>query len=320
MSSVAAGQTPASIVRRIRELASQASAGHVPGQHVVSKVILSRFAGVSGPEAGLLYPFRLHYPDARHRLLGPDGCGKVPDFISYASGSAERLWKQTEDRLHDALAALDSGTLPASAMRQAAIKDAIALHYARSTAARIVHFRTFVQVYAASRALWMTDWRPRLEAAFYQAKGFYAAGDQALGRFLDEVMQPSLDMAASGQLFRVRVEEIYRQARAWISGSALEILSPDDSEFLIGDVPALTIRRGCPQPGVAAGIALGDASTVIMPLGPRHLAALARTSLTAQLTPEQVAAANSYQVKGAAEYVWLRPGSGLEEFVRSLLR
>jgi len=320
VSSAAAGQTPASIVRRIRELAPQASAGHVSGQHVVSKVILSRFADVSGPGAGLLYPFRLRYPDARHRLLGPDGCGKVPDFISYASGSAERLWKQTEDRLHDALAALDSGTLSASAMHQEAIKDAIALHYARSTAARIVHFRTFVQVYAASRALWMTDWRPGLEAAFYRAKGFYAAGEQALGRFLDEVMQPSLDMAASGQLFRVRAEEIYRQARARISGSALEILSPGDSEFLIGDVPALTIRRGCPQPGVAAGIALGDASTVIMPLGPRHLAALARTSLTAQLTLEQVAAANTYQVKGAAEYVWLRPGSGLEKFVRSLPR
>jgi len=87
--STARGQTSASIVRRIRELVRQASAGHVSGQHVVSKVILSRFAGVSGPDAGLLYPFRLRYPDARHRLLGLDGCGKVPDFISYASGSAE---------------------------------------------------------------------------------------------------------------------------------------------------------------------------------------------------------------------------------------
>ena len=216
----------------------------------MSKVILSRFVGGSGPDAGLLYPFRLRYPDARHKLLGPDGCGKVPDFISYASGSAERLWKQTEDRLHDALAALDNGTLPAGAMHQAAIKDAIALHYARSTAARIVHFRTFVQVYTASRALWMTDWRPGLEAAFYRAKGFHAAGEQALGRFLDEVMHPSLDMAASGQLFRVRAEEIYRQARARSGGSALEILTPGDSEFLIGDVPALTIRRGCPSADV----------------------------------------------------------------------
>jgi len=47
------------------------------------------------------------------------------------------------------LAALDNGTLPVSAMHQAAIKDAIALHYARSTAARIVHFGIFVQVYVA---------------------------------------------------------------------------------------------------------------------------------------------------------------------------
>jgi len=39
------------------------------------------------------------------------------------------------------------------------------------------------------------------------------------------------------ELFHVRAEEIYRQARERISGSALEILTPGDSEFLIGDVP-----------------------------------------------------------------------------------
>jgi hypothetical protein len=65
----------------------------------------------------------------------------------------------------------------------------------------------------------MTDWRPALEAAFYQTKGYYATGDQALGRFLDDVMQPSLDMAAAGQLFRVRIEDIYEKARARISSS-----------------------------------------------------------------------------------------------------
>jgi hypothetical protein len=57
-----------------------------------------------------------------------------------------------------------------------------------------------------------------------------------------------------------------------------------------------------------------------MPLGPGHLASLSRTGLTAELTAEQVAVANAYQVRGAAEYVWLRPGSGLEDFVRSLPR
>jgi hypothetical protein len=110
--------------------------------------------------------------------------------------------------------------------------------------------------------------RPRLKAAFYQAKGFYAAGDQTLGRFLDEIMQPSLDLAATGPLFRVRMEEIYRQARERISGSALKILTVGTGEFRIGDVPALTIRHDCPRPGVLADITLSDAHTVIMPLGP----------------------------------------------------
>jgi hypothetical protein len=308
------------MLRRIQQLAPEASAGHVRGQHVISKVILKRFAADSGPSKNLLYPFHLERPDAYHKLLGPAGCGKVPNFITYASASAEQMWKQTEDRLHDALTALDNGALFDHPVHQATIKDVIALHYARSTAARVVHFRIFTQAYAAARSLWLTTWRPKLTAAFYKTKGFYPLGDQALGKFLDEVMEQSLDLAATGQLFRVRIEEIYRKAREHIGGSALEILTPGRNEFLIGDIPALTIRRDSPQPGVLSGIALGDADTVIMPFGPRHLAALARTNLTAELAPEQVDAVNTFQVKGAGEFVYLRPGSGLEGFVRSVLR
>jgi hypothetical protein len=186
------------MLRRIRELATETAADHVSGQHVLSKVILRRFAAGSGPGGGLLYPFRLRYPQAHHRLVGPDGCGKVPDFIAFASRSAERLWKQTEDKLHDALAAVDNGTLFDSPAHTAAIKDAIALHYVRSSAARLVHVRTVVRVCAASRARWLTSWRWLLETEFYRAKGFYAAGDQALGLFLDQMMQPSIDRAVSG--------------------------------------------------------------------------------------------------------------------------
>jgi hypothetical protein len=76
------------MLRRIRELATE-TADHINGQHVVTRVFLRRFADASGPDKGLLHPFALRYPQARHRLLGPDGCGKVPDFIAFASGSAE---------------------------------------------------------------------------------------------------------------------------------------------------------------------------------------------------------------------------------------
>jgi hypothetical protein len=202
----------------------------------------------------------------------------------------------------------------------ATVKDAIALHYARSEATRIVHTRIFIEAAAASRNLWLNDWRPRLEAEFYRAKGFYAVGDQALGRFLDEMMQPNLDMATSGKLFRTRIEDIYLKARAFVSSSGLEVLTSGSSEFLIGDVPALTIPRAGTGLGALGGTALGDARTVIMPLGPRHLVALARTSISAELTVDQVATVNAYQAWGALEYIYLRPGSGLEHLVRSVLQ
>ena len=307
------------MLRRIRELAAEAAADHIPGQHILTKAILRRFAAVSGPDNGLIYPFRLQHPQARHQLLGPDGCGKVPDFIAFASGSAERLWKETEDKLHDALAAVDNGTLFDSPAHMATIKDAIALHYVRSSAARLVHVRTWVRVCAASRARWLTSWRWLLEEEFYRAKGFYAAGDQALSLFLDQAMQPSIDRAVSGQLFRVRVEDLFGQARQWMSGLGLEILSPASGEFLIGDVPALTIRHDRSQAGVLGGIALGDANTVIMPLGPRHLVALGPTNLAGELSPDQVANVNGRQIECAIGYVYLRPDSGLEHSVRSLI-
>jgi hypothetical protein len=120
-------------------------------------------------------------------------------------------------------------------------------------------------------------------------------------------------------LFRVRIEDLFAQARQWMSGLGLEILSPASGEFLIGDVPALTIRHDCSQAGVLGGIALVDANTVIMPLGPRHLAALGKTNLTGKLSRDQVASVNARQIASAIEYVCLRPGSGLEHSARSFV-
>ena len=83
----------------------------------------------------------------------------------------------------------------------------------------------------------------------------------------------------------MRVEDLFGQAREWMSGLGLEILTPASGEFLIGDVPVLTIRHDRTQAGVLGGIALGDANTVIMPLGPHHLAALGTANLAGKLPP-----------------------------------
>lgn len=140
MSNSVPSKTPADMLRRIRELqAAGPDRDHVTEQHVVSKVLLKRFAEPDGPDRGLICPFRLQYPRAGHRLLGPDGCGKVTNFVSYASASIERLWKETEDKLPDALEAMETGRLFRNEGHAAVIKSTIALHFARSKATRVVH-------------------------------------------------------------------------------------------------------------------------------------------------------------------------------------
>jgi hypothetical protein len=306
------------MLRRIRELqAAGPAAAHVTGQHVTSKVVLKRFAEPAGPHQGLIRPFRLEYPHARHRLVGPGGCAKANNFVAWASASVERLWKETEDRLPDALAAMDAGTLFGNPGHVSVIKSAIALHFARSRAAQLVHQRVWAQTVARGRKRWMTENRRLLEYWFYREKGFYPAGNEALGIFAGELMGLSLALAGSGALWRERVESLYLQARVMTQAAGLEIVTPRDGEFLIGDVPALTLRAGHPGVGVLGGIALADAQSVFLPLGTRHAAALGRADKIIQLTSGQVAEVNTWQLKGAIDYVYLRPSSSLMDMVRS---
>jgi hypothetical protein len=310
------------MLRRIRELqAAGPAAGHVTGQHVISKVILKRYAETSGPHQGLICPFRLDYPEARHQPLGPDGCGKVRNFIPWGSASAEQLWKETEDGLSDALAAMDAGALLADAGHVSVIKSAIALHFARSKATWAIHSGVWAQTVERGRRRWLTEHRQLLARWFYLQKGLYPAGDEALGIFADELMELSLALGRSGALWRERVESLYLNARAMTQAAGLEILTPPaGEEFLVGDVPALTVRADRPGVGVLGGIALAEAQSVFLPLGPRHVVALGRADQVIPLTSAQVAEVNARQLNGAIDYVYLRPESPLVETVRSFVR
>ena len=75
----------------------------------------------------------------------------------------ERLWKETEDRLPDALAAMDAGTLFRDPGHVSVIKPAIALHFARSKAAQVIHPRVWTETVARGRRRWMSENRALLE-------------------------------------------------------------------------------------------------------------------------------------------------------------
>jgi hypothetical protein len=71
---------------------------------------------------------------------------------------------------------------------------------------------------------------------------------------------------------------------------------------------------------VLGGIALAEAQSVFLPLGPRHAVALGRANQVIPLTSGQVAEINARQLNGAIDYVYLRPTSPLMDTVRSYAR
>lgn len=302
-------------IRRVLQEADD----NVKDQHVVSKVVLKRFAARHGKFKGLIVPFNLDYPNGGHRPRGADGCGKIENFVPVASRSLEMLWKQTEDKLHDAFKLFGSTNPFEKQEPISLIKDTIALHYVRSPPIKEKHFSVFDEAFAHTRELLLSEGLEILDRGFADKYGRAPADDYERDEFILKLTQYLIDAKDQGAVFRSRIEELYAKARAQLSRFGVEIITPTEGEFLIGDVPALTVRHGELAVGVRAGIALGDANTVIMPLGPKHLVALGPANLSGTIPKSEVDRLNMMQVQAAEQYVYFRPESGLEKSVRSAL-
>ncbi|MEU9062409.1 hypothetical protein AB0D13_26970 [Streptomyces sp. NPDC048430] len=84
---------------RIEELRPEADR-HVVGQHVISKVLLKRFATPFGSHGLKLVPFNLDHPDRVHKLASPRECGKVPLGLIRFDGHSRSGVQPREDVHH----------------------------------------------------------------------------------------------------------------------------------------------------------------------------------------------------------------------------
>jgi hypothetical protein len=140
-------------------------------------------------------------------------------------------------------------------------------------------------------------------------------------RAVQELQRPINEWIAAGALFRVMMESRYRRTRQWLRGLGVEILSPRHGEFVVGDIPALTVRKGMPNSGVNGGIGYAFADAIVLPIAPDYLIRVVDgSSRYATIDDEDVRELNAWQVRGAFNHVYLRPGSGLEEYIRSVDR
>ncbi|MGW2255186.1 DUF4238 domain-containing protein [Kitasatospora sp. NPDC001660] len=285
-------------------------------QHVISKVLLKRFATPQPKAAGLrVTRFDLHNPQRRHKHNSPAAFGWVDKYVPFASGSMERLWQDTENRLPAALAAVDNGSVLADPQAKDTLRDAIALHYTRSLRVRDIHHNSWQQTYTAHRTRLLTTDADRVRQAALAEYGLHLAGPDGLEYFVDLFLQPSTDLYESGALFRTSLENLFAKARQRLANASLHVVTAGAGEFLIGDSPAISVRNTRPGQRVL-NIALGDASTVLLPLGPRHLVTLSREDRAFIASREQVDELNRLQIQAAERYVHHRPGEAITRFIR----
>ncbi|MFJ1757777.1 DUF4238 domain-containing protein [Kitasatospora sp. NPDC088134] len=302
---------------RIAELRPQADR-RVVGQHVISRVLLRRFAAPIGSAGYQVLPFDLRHPARLHKVRGVGACGRMNNFAPFASASLEEVRGRLETQVPEAAKAVDRGDVFQSEQYVRVLKDLIALHWVRSLHFRAVHQQIFNEVYTEHRTALLTHKSGLLRAAVLQRYRLHLPGPAGLAAAADELLRPQVENFASGADFRVRIEEAFGKAKEIIGSTGLEILVPEEGEFLLGDIPALTV---CQDGGIRTyGMALGDSTGVVLPFGPRHLL-VGRTPRNGFVaaTAATVKDLNHLQIEAARRHVYLRPHSALDGFVRNYL-
>jgi len=306
-------------LKRVSELEPEADR-RIKNQHVVSKVILKGFAAPGPGGAGWqLTPFDLRLGrELKPRGLG--GCGKVPDFLTFASESAEQLWKSVEDQLHPAIGAARAGHLHDQDAHAEAIKDGIALHLVRSLRYLEMHRAIVAQSIEDVRREAVHSRRAMLQAEFHRRYGLLAAGPEALGALLDEPISKWRALDTRGATVRVSMEAMFRRVRAALRLQAVEVWHvPISYELLISDSPAFTFRYLGEDTSVKLNVAIGDSHVIALPLARDCLVAIGPKAKDDELLPDQVSLFNQLQVSIGHRHVYYRPGSGLKAFVQAML-
>lgn len=285
-------------------------------QHVVSRVLLKRFASRATPTGGLeLLEFNVRY--GTERLRPPAAVGYVMDYLTAAASQAEQYWGEVENRLPAALAVVDDETVFEHTEHVETLKDCLALHLARSRTFRAIYDRLVQPRLAQIWERLMSD--PAAVAEFRaRHNGLWPAGPEALASVVTPAVEQA-EMTLSAQFFRDQVMEHYEKARQLVAGTALQIARPEDGEFLIGDSPAQSLAAGSTGIGPLGGIPWDGGTTIILPLGPGHLLGRSKEYRWVSLDAAGVRKLNSAQVGSAQDRVMYRPGSGLGASVREIL-
>lgn len=313
---------PAALLRALKARAHEAGL-NTRDQHTVSQALLRRFTrSVPGNKWQLSKIDLLHAP-VHGRFDSPKGSGVIPEFVPFASTSLEQYWSLIENRFHAAFAAVDDRSVFSRPDQLSAVLDMAALHFARSPQMKQANKQSFRAAIESTKALMIRLYGRQDLNRFYQEEtGIIVDGGVEPEYVVGHMLKDLVDLAESGAVLRERVVAMYEDARACLNFFRLEILEPESGEFLIGDIPAVTVNAGTGALGVLGGVPLLDADSLVLPLGRDRLAWFHRGAATGyRVVPvAEVERLNRIQVLAAQEYVFTHPLSMLEGFVAQVCK
>jgi len=244
----------------------------------------------------------------------------VPDFLTFASDSAEQLWKSVEDQLHSAIRAARAGRLHDQTAHVEAITDGIALHLVRSMRYQEMHGTFVARSIENVRRTALYSRRAMLQAEFQRRHGLIAAGPEALATVLEEPISKWRVLDERGAIIRASMEAAFRRVREALRPQAVEVWhAPPGYELLISDSPAFTFRYYGESMNIELNVAIGDSHGIALPLAQDCLAVIGPKAKDDMLLPDQVSLFNRIQIELAYQHVYYRPGSALKAFVQATL-
>ncbi len=284
-------------------------------QHLVSRVLLNRWADRKNGPIGVLNVNTL-IDDAKPAAQ----LGSLEDLVKAGAEELEQVWNnEVEKKLPHIFKLLDDDDLLKRKNLQylAVLKDCMAMHWARSFAIRAMVDRLKVQ-YGSKIADDVLSRFPAQSVA-RAFSGIYLP-ELRVEQFARDSVQRAFEKDLEQGFLRDQFLKYFAEAKKRIASFGIEIGVALKSEFVLGDCPVVTYDKDTDRAGVLFGATWADANAIFMPIGPRHVIALAKDNRRRDLSEGMVVAINKLQVRAAFQEIYFRSDSGLGKVIAEALR